>query len=221
MVLSAGESHHLATVLRALPGDRFELFDGQGRRAVGRVELADPLAARLTILEELASETPARLGDLTLATAVPKGDRFDWLIEKAVELGVTRVVPMVTARSVVEPRDTKLDRLRTAIVSASKQCGRARLMELSPRMTWLSVLDELVGGTVAVVAHPGGCSLSEVWQGKPLDMSRLALIGPEGGLTEEEVSAAVSAGVIPVSLGNTILRTETAAIAVAAAAALG
>lgn len=219
MVLSPGESHHLATVLRAAPGDRFELFDGHGRRALAEVAVADPTASRLVIVAELPASDSGR-GDLVLATAVPKGERFDWLIEKATELGVSRVVPISTARSVVEPRETKLERLRATIIAAAKQCGRTRLMELAPVQSWRQVVDQLIPGMATVIAHPDGDDVATVWGNPSFEAGCLAIVGPEGGFTEGEVHAARSAGAIPVSLGPTILRTETAGIAIASAWAL-
>lgn len=219
MVLSPGESHHLANVLRAVPGDRFELFDGRGRRALAEVVIADSIASRLVIVAELPAADSDR-GDLVLATAVPKGERFDWLIEKATELGVSRLVPIISARSVVEPRETKLERLRATVIAAAKQCGRTRLMELAPVQSWRQVVDQWIPGMAAVIAHPDGDDLATVWGTASFETGCLALIGPEGGFTEEEVADAEAAGAIPVSLGPTLLRTETAAIAIAAAWAL-
>lgn len=219
MVLSPGESHHLATVLRAVPGDRFELFDGRGRRALAEVVIADSIASRLVIVAELPAADSDR-GDLVLATAVPKGERFDWLIEKATELGVSRLVPIISARSVVEPRETKLERLRATVIAAAKQCGRTRLMELAPVQSWRQVVDQWIPGMAAVIAHPDGGDLATVWGTASFETGCFALIGPEGGFTEEEVADAEAAGAIPVSLGPTLLRTETAAIAIAAAWAL-
>lgn len=220
MVLSPGESHHLATVLRAVPGDRFELFDGKGRRAVAAVEVVDSSAARLVIESELPGDPESRSGEFVLASAVPKGERFDWLVEKATELGVSRLVPISTARSVVEPRETKLERLRATIVAAAKQCGRSRLMELDPLTTWRDVVAQLIPGSATVVAHPDGGEVGSVWTNPAFDGGCLALIGPEGGFTAEEIADATAAGAIPISLGPTILRTETAGMALAAAWAL-
>ena len=218
--LSTEESHHLVHVLRAEPGDQFELFDGRGRRALARVEAAVATAARLSIVEEIASEGAVSHSPLWIATAVPKGDRFDWLVEKATELGVDRLIPLVTRRSVVEPRETKLERLRAVIVAACKQSGRARLMELAPLCPWRSLLTEVVPGTEACLAHPEGEPLAAAWSAGEARRPRLVLVGPEGGFTPDELIEAQAAGAKIVRLGTTILRTETAVLAVAALAAL-
>jgi 16S rRNA (uracil1498-N3)-methyltransferase len=218
--LSAEESHHLVHVLRAEPGDQFELFDGRGRRALARVEAAVATGARLSIVEEIASEGAVSRSPLWIATAVPKGDRFDWLVEKATELGVDRLIPLVTRRSVVEPRETKLERLRAVIVAACKQSGRSRLMELTPLCPWRNLLAEIVPAADACLAHPEGEPLPSAWGATDVGKPRLVIVGPEGGFTTDELGEAQAAGAKIVRLGATILRTETAVLAVAALAAL-
>lgn len=188
-----------------------EIFDGgrfatcaevtdQGRDWVDLRVIGAPLPDRVA---------PIRL---TLATAVPKGDRFDWLVEKATELGVDRIVPIVTERSVVDPRATKLHRLRRSIVEASKQCGRNRLMVLDEPLPWSGWLAVPPASAVRLVAHPGGLPPRAWPQARKGGEAALA-IGPEGGLTDQEVDAARAAGWLSVSLGPTLLRVETAGIA--------
>jgi 16S rRNA (uracil1498-N3)-methyltransferase len=210
LALEGDEAKHLARVRRLGPGDVVEVFDGQGFAtraevvAVGRdrVELrpfGDPLPDRTP---------PCRV---TLATAVPKGERFDWLVEKATELGVERLVPLVTERSVVDPSDAKLDRLRRVIVEASKQCGRNRLMVLDRPWAWYAYLS-MPEGEQGFLAHPGGLpphAWPRPWVG---DGATLA-IGPEGGFTDAEVDLAGAAGWRVVGLGATLLRIETAGLA--------
>src|SRR5487761_1185914 len=124
------EAHHLLHVMRARAGDELVVFDGSGAEWQGRGSQIDrnavdvALLARREIDRELSFE-------LTLATALPKGDRQRWLVEKAVELGVRRLTPLVTERGVAQPTDKALTRLRRAVIEASKQCGRNRLMEVS------------------------------------------------------------------------------------------
>ena len=152
--LAAEEARHLSRVCRLGVGDVVEVFDGKGHATKaeiikvehGRVELiaiGPPFAGRFAPFS------------LTLASAVPKGDRFDWLVEKATELGVERLIPLVTERSVVEPGGPKLERLRRAIIEASKQCGRNQLMILDTPMRW----DQLVGlysDSIRFLADPAG-----------------------------------------------------------------
>jgi len=208
--LEGDESRHLSRVRRLGPGAVVEIFDGggfatsaevtdQGKDWVDLKVVGDPLPDRVT---------PCRV---TLATAVPKGERFDWLVEKATELGVDRVVPIVTERSVVDPRATKLDRLRRSIVEASKQCGRNRLMVLERPLPWSVWLTEPAAAALRLVAHPGGLPPSSWPQARRGGEAALA-IGPEGGFTDLEVEAARAAGWQLASLGATLLRVETAGL---------
>ncbi|QDV37062.1 RsmE family RNA methyltransferase [Tautonia plasticadhaerens] len=210
-VVSGPEAHHLSRVRRARPGDPVELFDGRGRSFLARIESIGN--GRVEVAIEASS--PARPGpsaELTLATAVPKGDRFDWLIEKATELGVRRLVPLRTGRSVVDPRSSKLDRLRRVVIEACKQCGRDRLMELAGPISWEEFL-ELGPDGEGLIAHPGGVSIGRLG---PIRRATLA-IGPEGGFTDEEAGWAIAAGWNAIGLGPTILRVETAGLAACSA----
>ncbi len=212
--LGSDEARHLVRVLRFGVGDRVEVFDGRGFATLAvvtelgrdRVELAaegEPLVDRVAPCQ------------LTLATAVPKGERFDWLVEKATELGVHRLVPLITERSVVDPRTGKLDRLRRAIVEACKQCGRNRLMELETPTSWERLVTE-AHESVRIVAQPCGLP-PELWPRVPHGGSAVLAIGPEGGFTESEVTLARNAGWTVARLGATVLRIETAGLAGSAA----
>jgi 16S rRNA (uracil1498-N3)-methyltransferase len=187
-----------------------EVFDGRGFAtlaeilAVGR-DQADLLA--------VGSPLPDRAPpcELTLATAIPKGERFDWMVEKATELGVARLVPLITARSVVDPRATKLDRLRRQTIAAAKQCGRSRLLELEPPMLWESLACRN-DDWPRLLAHPGGLPAREWPRIRHGGRATLA-IGPEGGFTPAEVDCGRAGGWGVVSLGPTTLRMETAGVA--------
>ncbi len=151
--LTGSEAHHLAHVMRAKAGDRVVLFDGSGVeftaevRQVGRGRIELDVLARAEVDREL----PFRL---TLGAALPKGDRQKWLVEKAVELGVTRLVPLDTSRGVAQPAASTLSRLRRAVIEASKQCGRNRLMEIAPSQTWVEYLRAAPPEARRIVAHP-------------------------------------------------------------------
>ena len=217
--LDGPEAHHLLHVLRAKVGDRVGLFNGEGSEALAEIVNIRKRSAELRLLETWS--VPAELRTLTIATAMPKGDRARWLIEKSTELGVARLIPLRTQRSVVEPGESKMDKLDQAVIAACKQCGRSHLMTISPLMTFAKLLKELTPGTL--IAHPNApISVSEALSlsdnGNQVNaQSAVMLIGPEGGFTDDEFSAAVAAGATPVNLGQHILRIETAAIAVAAA----
>lgn len=215
-VLEDLEAHHLIHVLRASPGDIVELFNGTGLVASAQVTSLHKRDAKLQILGSHREEPSPR--QIIVATAVPKGDRFDWLIEKATELGVTRVIPLRTARSVVEPRDSKLEKQRQTVIAACKQSGRNHLLELSATTTWSDFANRELGQGASFIAHPGPMARAaspSLWQGKA---SIVFAIGPEGGFTEEEVELALGHGAMPISLGPRILRIETAVLALAACA---
>ena len=151
----------------------------------------------------------------TLATAIPKGDRFDWLVEKATELGVERLIPIITDRSVVDPRDSKLTRLRRSIIEASKQCRRARLM-IAGGADPLARAGRVLPGGLKFVADPEGLPplhWPEVGQGQPTILA----VGPEGGFTATERELAERRGWLAIRLSVNILRIETAGLAGCAA----
>ena len=155
IVLTGDEARHLARVRRLGVGDVVEVFDGRSREAE-RMAVVEVRRDEV-LLESVGEKVADRMGPtgLVVASATPKGERFDWLVEKAVEVGVDRLVPIRSARSVVEPRAGKLDRQRRAIIEASKQCGRNRLMVLGSSMPLADYLAEETAGT-RWIAHPGG-----------------------------------------------------------------
>ena len=224
-VLSGAEAHHLLHVMRAKVGTRVTLFDGSGwqfdavvqRTGRGEVELA--IAGRQEIDRE------AQIA-VTLGVALPKGDRQKWLVEKAVELGVARLVPLETERGVAQPAENALERLRRGVIEASKQCGRNRLMEIAEPKAWPEFLMEGATAACRLVAHPtnptkepnGGTRRpSELGARRPTLLQDTALaVGPEGGFSDKEIALAIAGGWQPVDLGPRILRVETAALALAA-----
>ena len=239
VLLDGTEAHHLLHVLRAVPGEQIVLFDGSGAEFdacvdhVGRSQVTCQVLARNAVDRELSFK-------LTLAVALPKGERQRWLVEKAVELGVGRLVPLVTQRSTVKPAESALVRLRRAVIEASKQCGRNLLMEIPEPYAWDHLIgkstkscprDQLVrvGNARRLVAHPGAeegtLEFSGLRVGSPAPRQQeskvppdtILAIGPEGGFTGGEISMARDAGWSVVDLGPRILRVETAAMSLVAA----
>ncbi len=207
--LEGDEARHLTKVRRVGVGEVVEIFDGRGSAYRAEVASLGRDRVELAILGFATSASVAACR-LTLGSAVPKGDRFDWLVEKATELGVARLIPLVTERSVVDPRSAKIDRLRRVVVEAAKQCRRDRLMELEPPTPWASLVGSSEG-SLKLIAHPGGGPVAASGVGR--GASVVLAIGPEGGFTEGEVDRAVGAGWRLVDLGPTILRVETAGLA--------
>lgn len=211
--LSESEAHHLAHVLRLSSGDAIEIFNGRGGvgdAVVGRI------GKRTTVCEVRSfRQEPVPSPELTLGTAVPKGDRFDWLVEKATELGVSRLVPLSAARSTVDPRDTKLARLRQTIIAACKQSRRSHLMELTAVWNWSQFVERARGGLL-LVAQPGSDVISTIDGNSCDNDTKIAMaVGPEGGWTDEELSLALQNGGRLVGLGPNILRIETAGLLLA------
>ena len=216
-VLTGDEVRHLTSVMRAAVGDEVTLFDGSGAEFSARVAAIRKGAVELSISERREISRELSLS-LTLVVALPKGERQKWLVEKATELGVTRIVPLVTERGVAQPVESALDRLRRAVIEASKQCGRNQLLKIEPAVPATEFFAAAPKSAARYIADLSGQPLGA------LDFSRcdeiLAAIGPEGGFTPAELAAATSSGWQAVSLGSRILRVETAAVALAAWAAM-
>jgi len=210
--LSGDEARHLARVLRAQVGDTVSVFDGRGREWPARVATLgrDRVGLELGPVVEVAPPSRA----LTLAVALPKGDRQKWMVEKLTELGCTRLVPLVTTRGVAEATPGAVQRLMRSVVEACKQCGRNTLLEIAPPLTVAEVLAARDAATLALVADPEGEPLGTVLAHHTNAV--LALVGPEGGFTAQELAVAGAAGCRRVSLAPHVLRVETAAIALAA-----
>ena len=213
VIFDEAESQHLAKVMRAQPGDLVTAFDGTGWEYQIELTSVGKKKVEGTILDKAeVSREPARR--LTLAVALPKGDRQRWLVEKAVELGAARLIPLITKRGVAQPVEKAIERLRRAVIEASKQCRRNHLMTVESGQTLAEVLANRP--ECSLLLHPTGESLTaENFRSADEIM---ALIGPEGGFSDEEVAQAIESGCQVISLGSRILRVETAALAIAALA---
>ena len=208
--LPPDEAHHFARVLRGQPGEQIELFDGCGLAIAA--EVVDVRKKSVGVRCSQA-KPPQQRSQVTLAVAPPKGDRFRWLVEKATELGVGTIQPLVAARSVTDPGAGKLDKLRQTAIAACKQSGCNHIPALPPP---ISLADALAlpaeHRLIADRTDATPTTTTTTIQG----VATLVLIGPEGGWTDDERTAAADAGFAPLSLGPHVLRTETAAIAAAA-----
>ena len=220
--LTAGRRHtiegdaanHVARVLRLRPGDPLTLFDGRGGDYAARVEEFRKGAVIVTVGDRSTVERESAL-PITLAQGVSRGERMDWVVQKATELGVARVIPVMTERSVVklDAKQGQRKRLhwRGIAIAACEQSGRDRVPAVDAPLTMAQLLGEADSGASRVLLSPAGDL-------RVADLPRsgagiLVLIGPEGGLAEAEQRAALAAGFVAVRLGPRVLRTETAAVA--------
>ncbi len=208
------QAHHLARVMRAKPGDQVILFDGCGNEYLATVAEVSKKSVALTI--ESATTVPnPNLPEIVVACALPKGDRQKFLIEKMVELGANRFVPLKTARSVAEASEKVIERIEKQVIEASKQCRRSWLMEISPQTSIQSLLEscESFEGS-RLVADPYASSHDLLTR----DEACVIAIGPEGGFTEDESQMFNDNDWTPVCFSPNVLRIETAAAAAVAIA---
>ncbi|MDI6869947.1 MAG: 16S rRNA (uracil(1498)-N(3))-methyltransferase [Bacillota bacterium] len=221
VTLPAAEARHALKVLRLGRGDRIAVLDGSGTEYEAVIEQAgmaaggeETLRARIVTARSRATEPSL---DLILLQGLPKGDRMDLIVQKATELGVSRIIPVLTERSVARPAvgkgEAKAARWQRVAQEAAKQAGRAVVPRVEPPQSLGAALRSL----------PAGCALIVPWEGERRRtlaeaVRRLAggpvavLIGPEGGLSEAEQAQAAEAGGLAVTLGPRILRTETAGL---------
>lgn len=229
VVLVGGEAHHALHVLRLTGGEAVELFDGCGTAASGRIERLSRREVRV-LIERTHPASERTRPIVHLACAIPKAGRLDWMIEKLTELEAASFRPVVFERSQVGGgqaalTDAKRDRRRAQCISAARQCGLNWLPELREPATLKAFLSNLPDAS-----DPSACLrlLGSAGESTPplrdsligLEAGRdvCILVGPEGGLTDDELAAvSEEAGFIPVRVGNTTLRVETAAVALLAA----
>jgi 16S rRNA (uracil1498-N3)-methyltransferase len=213
-MLTGDLAHRLARVLRLGPGDAVELFDGSGRVWPGTVTVAAPKLVRLALAEPVvrAPEPPT-----ILLAALIRPNRFEWLIEKATELGATLIQPVVTARSEVRAAEigrARLERWRRIAVEAAEQSGRVTVPAVDQPVPLADACGRAAGRLLVATepAHGPVASLGELLRG--IEREPVSLVtGPEGGLSPDEVRSVLDAGGVAASLGPLVLRAETAAIA--------
>jgi 16S rRNA (uracil1498-N3)-methyltransferase len=216
ITLSDEESHHLTRVMRLAPGAIVNVFDGAGNEYRCEVKVASRSSAQLEVLEDVSLPTESPL-QLTLAQALVKNDKFDWVVQKATELGVSRIVPLITTHSEVvlsEGRGEKrVKRWERISLEALKQCGRRRLVEISTPEKWSEYCSREASDLRLVLSERGGNSLESMRELTACPASIALAIGPEGGWEIDELVTGLSSGFREVHLGPRILRAETAAIA--------
>lgn len=222
--LKEKEIHHIKNVLRFKEGDVVVVFDGVGNEYRCQIDSLNKKEGQLSILEKLESKQ-TQSAFVTLAHSVTKGERFDWVVEKGTELGMQKILPFICERVNVklnaENKLKKHQRWERISQAASKQCGRVHLPEVSSVMTLDQLVESFSDYDLVLLAYEleNGTDLKSTLRSaieKNKKIKILAIVGPEGGFTENEVHQMVQAGAQSVSLGENILRTETAAIAMVA-----
>lgn len=220
-VLKEGEAHHCSDVLRLRPGSRVMVFNGQGSEIT--CEIVDAAKDQVRLKPLLFGSSPRLRCAITLAQAIPKGKNMDLIVQKATELGVAKIVPLLSERTVVnlEGGETqkRLEKWRTVAIEAAKQCGQNWLPEIAVPVTpkqFFAEFDRYEAPLIASLQRDAR-SFKQVLrefrdQHGRRPQTALMLIGPEGDFTPAEAAAAKSAGCVPVTLGPIVLRTETAAL---------
>lgn len=207
-------ANHITRVLRLKAGDPLIVFDGRGGEYAASIE-AFRKDAVIVMVGDRSATTRESPFSLTLAQGVSRGERMDWVVQKATELGVTRIVPVMTERTVVKldagQSARKLAHWHGIAVAACEQSGRDRIPDIATPLALHDFLRGMDPQVTRLLLSPSGTRRVNDLQLK--EGGVVVLIGPEGGLAESEQRAAVAAGFVPVRLGPRVLRTETAALA--------
>ncbi|MGE3465359.1 MAG: 16S rRNA (uracil(1498)-N(3))-methyltransferase [Pyrinomonadaceae bacterium] len=214
ITLDADETRHLRDVLRLKTGDEVSVFDGTGGEFRCEIRSISKRSAELALLDRVEPSAPESSLDLSLAAAIINGDKYDLVIQKSVELGVTRFIPLNTARCDVKLKDApkRVERWERIALEATKQCGRATVMRIEAPVGFNYLISNSDPASTLLFSEregetlPTGAGFSKI----------TAVIGPKGGWDDDELRAAAEAAFKIVTLGGRILRAETAAISIAA-----
>jgi 16S rRNA (uracil1498-N3)-methyltransferase len=210
------EVRHIRKVLRLRRGDEIHVFDGSGKEYEGTIAEEGPFSVSIRVRNIFPSQKESDL-EITLAQSLLKGEKMDYLIQKAIELGIKRIVPFISSRSIPLLEETKRlerhKRWEKIAIGASKQCGRGVLPKIDPPGSFLRMLESAPKDSLRLILwEKEGERLKEVLGKKEREKEVFFIVGPEGGLSQEEVEEAEKAHFIPVTLGKRILRSETASL---------
>ncbi len=207
--LSVEESKHCIKVLRLKKGDRVQLMNGKGSIFEATILDPNPKGCQLEIFEEI-SISNSRNYHLTIAIAPTKNiDRLEWFLEKSTEIGIDRIVPLICQHA--ERKEVKSERLEKILVAAMKQSGQAFLPELTSQIAFKNLVNSEFEG-IKLIAHCENGPKIKLKEALQTGKNVLILIGPEGDFDPSEIALALKNGFIPVSLGASRLRTETAGV---------
>lgn len=219
--ITGGDVNHIKNVLRLEAGERLEISDGACKEYDARIETFEKARIVASIIEAAQNRTEPPI-EVTLYQGIPKSDKMDLIVQKCVELGVSRIVPVITGRTVVKfgtGRDAaeKAARWQKISLEASKQCGRGRIPAVTEPVRFEKALEDMRNYELCIIPYEKESArgiAAALTAGKYRNAA--VFIGPEGGFTEDEIGQAEASGAAPVSLGPRILRTETAGLAVLA-----
>ena len=220
VILTGPDAAHMCRSLRMKPGDTVTLCDTQGFDYQCVVQRLSPEEAALTIIDKHQCENEPSLS-VILYQGLPKGEKMDWIVQKAVELGVYEVIPVATNRAVVKLDEKKAakktERWNAIALSAAKQCGRSIIPQVTHVKGFGAALEYAAGLDIVLIPYELAKGMEEtkrlissVEPGQSIGI----FIGPEGGFEEEEIEKAVNMGALPITLGRRILRTETAGLTI-------
>lgn len=214
VMLDADETRHLRDVLRLGATEDVSVFDGCGREFRCSVLEIGKKGTSLKVVSEVQPASPESAFEITLAATVLNGEKYDLIIQKAAELGVTNIIPLHTVRCDVKIKDAvkRMARWQRIALEATKQSGRAKLMQISEPVAFDALLGDRKNENLVLFSEREGAEFSGV---KPANKIT-ALFGPKGGWDDSELNAARSCGITVVTLGGRILRAETAAISITA-----
>lgn len=214
--INGSEHHHLRNVLRLNSGDNVRIIDGIGNILIAEISNIRNDSTIVSIIEHQFQLK--KKPEISLFQGIPKNDKMELILQKTTELGLTKVVPLMTKRSLQEANENRIERWKKIVISASKQCQTPWLPNLSEVHDFKECLKQLHIYDLKIILweNEEQNHIKTILQQTDNIGSIAVLVGPEGGFEEEEVKHAVEHGCKPVSLGSNILRTETAAIAITA-----
>jgi len=212
LVLAEAQSHYLSKVLRMQAGREFILFNGEGGEYSAEISAVQKKSVDVSVKEFTAENRQSHL-QLELAIGVSRGERMDWVLQKATELGVTKITPLITERTEVklggERAEKKMEHWQQILISACEQCQRNLLPELSEPKQFSEWVNDFDAELKFVLHHRDNQGLPQTKNTKSVAL----LIGPEGGLDDDEIAQAIAKSFSPLTLGPRVLRTETAPVA--------
>lgn len=215
IIIDGADAHHIARSLRMAEGDSAVVCDGQGGEYLCTLTRIRDDECVCEIVKEMSSGAESPIS-ITLCMAYPKGDKLETVIQKAVELGADRIIPFESSRCIKRPKADKAEkqaaRLNRIAEEAAKQCGRAKIPTVTPPMTYQAMLTEATAADLSLLCYENEerLTIKSALTGREMPRSISVIVGSEGGFSAEEASEATERGCLSVTLGNRILRCETA-----------